>query len=212
MIAVGLGLFAAAIGAPRDATACGFAVERTVDPTSRFVASAEKSLDQAQYVNAATLAIRAFPDVKTAAPSDPLRARALRIVALSLVRADGALAIGPDATTGFRSDTAEAREKNVTWATTALRQLNAKRKNDPGLQTALGEALAKSPATRDEAAKLLGSLAEKDLVTTAEGWAALAKLRDAAGDRAARDVAVKRCEALATSPKLCQIGAPAKSS
>jgi hypothetical protein len=49
--------------------------------------------------------------------------------------------------------------------------------NNPSYRTDLGEALAKIPSERAEAVRILGQLADRDLLTKAEGYAALACLR-----------------------------------
>src|SRR5262249_20888918 len=125
--------------------------------------------------------------------------RALRILALAAVRTDGALTVG-----AMRGTTDAEKTQNLEWAVATLRGLNAKRPNNPALQTDLGEALAKSEQNKAEAQKLLGGLADKDLMASAEGYAALARLRQSAGDGAGRDAALKRCATMTTTPGICK--------
>ena len=81
----------------------------------------------------------------------------------------------------------------------------AQRINNPSYQTDLGEALSKVPAHQEEALKMLGELSEKDLLTSAEGYAALARLQAEKGDAPAREAAVKRCETMTKDPKVCDV-------
>jgi hypothetical protein len=189
----------AVAAAPRAADACGNAVYREIDSKSQLVASAEQALSDGHYARAAAKAVEAFPALKIVKPGDvPLADRALRILALASVRADGGIHAN-----GFKARTAGDRATNLDWSVATLRGLNAKRPNNPSLETDLGEALTKVPGSRDEAKKLLGDLADKDLLTSAEGYAALAGLRAESGDKAARDEAVRRCEAMTKTPRLC---------
>ena len=61
------------------------------------------------------------------------------------------------------------------------------------------------PAHQDEARKILGELADKDLLTTAEGYAALARLRSSKDDATAREGFVKRCESMTKTPAMCAV-------
>lgn len=190
---------------PSDATACGTAVYREIDSNAVIVARAEQALSTGKNAHAAIEAVKAFPALKIVKPGTlPLADRALRILALASTRADGGLTVGT-----MRGGTAADRASNLEWSITILRSLSEKRGNNPSYQTDLGEALAKVPAHRDEAKKILGELADKDLLTSAEGYAALARLRAESGDAPAREAAVKRCEAMTKTPKICEVPAVA---
>jgi hypothetical protein len=189
--------------APGAASACGTAVYREIDDNSQLVAQAEQALSDGKLNKAAAKAVQAFPALKIVKPgSVPLADRALRILALASVRSDGGLNLG-----GFKAKTAGERTTNLEWSVATLRGLNAKRLNNPSYQTDLGEALSKLPGGHEEAKKILGELAAKDLLTSAEGYAALARLRAESGDGTARDEAVKRCAAMSKSPSVCEVPA-----
>src|SRR5262249_20599719 len=142
-------------------------------PKPVLVASAEEALGAGKLAKAAAVTAQAFPGLKSIKVGTlPLADRALRILALAAVRSDGAVAAG-----GLWASTPAERAASVRWAIGTLRDLNAQRVNNPSYQTDLGEALSHVPAHHDEALALLSGLADKDLLTTAEGYAALARLR-----------------------------------
>jgi hypothetical protein len=187
--------------AESTAGACENGVRIAVDTETPRIARAEKALNEGQFTLAAVGVLQVFPHIRSApAANGSLTSRALRIMALASVRTDGALTAGD----AWRGTTAEEKSANVEWAITTLRALNKLRAKSPSLQTDLGEALAKVSKHHDEALKLLGGLADKDLITSAHGYAALAKLRETAGDKTGRDAAMKRCEAMAKSPGVCR--------
>jgi hypothetical protein len=76
---------------------------------------------------------------------------------------------------------------------------------DPQILTDLGVALAKSKTSRRRARGLLESLAERDLMTSAHGWAALATLRSAPALKAE---AVRRCRLMTRRPAVVCDGKP----
>ena len=218
--AVGFVLPAVIAGAPGQASACGMAVRLAgpvVAPAKKappspavLVASAEEALSQGKLAKAATTTIQVFPALKQIKVGTlPLADRALRILALATVRADGGLTIG-----GLNGTTPEGRAANLDWAIGTLRDLNAHRVNNPSYQTDLGEALSKVPAHHDEALQILADLSDKDLLTSAEGYAALARLEAEKGDADAREAAVKRCEGMTKDPAVCEVpdAAPAEQS
>jgi hypothetical protein len=197
--AMGLVLPVVAAAAPGAASACGTLVYREIDSSSQLVAKAEQALSEGKLGSAATKAVQAFPALKIIKPgSVPLADRAIRIVALASVRSDGG--IGPAAST---TKAGPERAANLEWSIGALRVLTAKRFGNPSYQTDLGEALSKVPEHHAEALKILADLSDRDLLTTAEGYASLARLRAEAGDATAHDAAVKRCENMTKTPQIC---------
>ena len=87
----------------------------------------------------------------------------------------------------------------------ALRRQLSATHDDPGITTDLGEALSKLDGGADEARSLLESLAARDLVVSPEGYKALAALRLQKGDAAGQQLAMKRCESMAASAKVCAV-------
>ncbi|WP_437966544.1 hypothetical protein WMF04_44240 [Sorangium sp. So ce260] len=180
-----------------------------IDHRVMGVARAEEALRDGRIAAAAGSVIRMFPEIRRIAhDKDPLLNRAFRVLAVATARADGALMIRAEVPRelleAWGGASAEEREANVAWSIRALRRLNEQRKDDPALQTDLGEALARAPEHRGEALRLLGGLAEKDLLASPEAYATLARLRALSGDAAGHDAAASRCEAMARDTALCR--------
>jgi hypothetical protein len=189
-------LVCAALAAPR-ADACGNGVEIEIDPRIDLVMSANAALDKDDPALAAKRALAAFPKLRTSALDNGLRGKAMRAMAVAIVRLDGAVTAAD-----FRADD---RDGNYVWAVRVLRGISIKRATDPAALTDLGEALAARSATRAEARKILELLAPRDLITNAYGWAALARARIAAGDTAGRADAVAHCAKMARTIAVCKV-------
>jgi hypothetical protein len=195
-----------------DAQACGMSVR--LDPTPQRptpvqeIARAEKALEGGQNLVASQAVLGSFPRVRNAeAGANPLETRALRVFALAIVRSDGA---ADEKKAGVATTGEWTAKSNLEWAAQALREIDAKRPNDPTVQADLGEALAKLPANQTEAMKVLASLAQKDLMGSPSAYAALAKLRSEKGDLAGAEAAVKRCEEMSKTPGICKPKSAAK--
>jgi hypothetical protein len=198
---VSVASLAAVSVAPR-ASACGMAIHREVDTRAMGIAKAERALQQGQFAAAALNVTQVFPAIRTAQPgADALQTRAMRVMALAVARADGAVTLGSD----WRGATPAQRATNLEWAATTMRTVSAARAGDPSAQADLGEALAKIPRFQPEALKILDGLAQKDLLGSAQAYAALARLRGAAGDKPGRDAAVTKCQAMTQTPGLCAV-------
>jgi hypothetical protein len=204
-IVLGFGLLAAAIpAAPSAAHACGDVFVPEIDHRIQGLASAEKTLRDGSTVAAAQSIVRMFPEIRSVNPGkDGMLGRAQRTLAVALVRADGAI----DLDVTWRGRTAEQKKKNLTWAVGALERARQQRPNDPSVETDLAEALAKIDGRHDEARRTLQSLADRDLVASPQGYAALARLQQEASDDKARDLAVQRCTAMAKDAAICTVGA-----
>jgi len=206
-LAVGIGAIA-----PQNAEACGGAwyPEVQIDYRIQGIARAEKQLEQGKHADAAASVIRMIPHIRNykAKSSDRIINRALRVLAVATVRGDGKLDIATQIPYELRGQWLAQKDgdetANLEWAVVAMRSVNSWKSDDPAVQTELGEALAKVDAHESEARELLGDLADKDLLGSAEGYAALAELRAANGDEDGRSAALKRCEAMAKTPGLCQ--------
>ncbi|AUX26377.1 hypothetical protein SOCEGT47_069380 [Sorangium cellulosum] len=205
-----LALASSVFVASGDASACGgVEVMPAIDHRVMGVARAEQALRDGRLAAAAGSVIRMFPEIRRISHGqDPLLNRAFRVLAVAAARAEGALGVGaevPRALLGAWGGTsAEDRRANIDWSIRTLQRLNEQRKNDPALQGDLGEALARAPERRGEALRLLGGLAERDLLASPEAYAALARLRALSGDGAGHDAAASRCEAMAKNTALCR--------
>ncbi len=196
-----LGLLVPALVAvsPGDARACGTALyysrvpggrpngpHRTVPNRTLLIAQAEQDLADGKHEHAAIKVLNAFPALKIVKPGTlPLSDRALRILAIASVRSEG---------------TTEHAYAGINWSVNVLRALNALHDNNPSYQSDLGEALAKHPRGREESLAILNHLADKDLITSAEAVAALARMKAEGGDKEGRDALVKRCEGMTKTP------------
>lgn len=195
-----------------DANACGMSVRMEPVPQKptpvQLVARAEKALENGNNVVAAKTVFKTFPRIRVAtAGNDPLETRALRVLALAVVRTEGRVS---EKSAGIASNTEWTPNANLEWAVQAMREIDSKRPNDPTVQADLGEALSKLPRTRQEALSILQRLAQKDLMGSPYAYAALAKLRSDQGDVSGAEAAIKRCEEMSKVRGVCKPFGPAK--
>ena len=195
-----------------EANACGMSVR--MDPTPQRptpvqeIARAEKALEGGQNLAAAQAILGSFPRIRTAtAGANALETRALRVFSLAVIRSDGTVD-EKKAHVASANGNEWTPRSNLEWAVQSLREIDAKRPNDPTVQADLGEALSKTTAGQAEALKLLQSLAQKDLMGSPHAYAALAKLRTQNGDSAGAEAAIKRCEEMSKLPGVCKAPAP----
>lgn len=213
-LVAGLALVGTIAALPAQASACGgewYPVMET-DYRPRGIAMAEKQLEEGKMLDAAATVIRVMPHIKSLkAERSTLVARAQRVLAMATARNGGALPVDaqvPDYAQGtWLGRTADARAENLEWSIVALRDVAETKKSDTAGTTDLAEALATVDSHKAEARTILEKLAEKDLVASPEGYAALARLRQAAGDEKGQQLALKRCEAMSTTPSMCRTNA-----
>ncbi len=210
-----LGVLGVSLFTGGQASACGGewipAVEmmQQVDYRPQGVARAEKDLQGGKYAAAAGAIIRMMPHIKslTAKESSSIVARAQHVLAVATVRSEGKLAIRrevPKFVQGsWLGTTPEQRRVNLEFAAATLRRVSELKDSDPQVQSELGEALAQLSGREAEAKTLLEKLADKDLIATPEGYAALARLRKSGGDQTGQVAALKRCQAMSEDPKIC---------
>lgn len=195
-----------------NASACGgewypYVEIEQIDYRPMVVGQAEKRIENGELQIAAGMIIRSMPHIKTLDPNKAkIVARAQRVLAVATIRNDGVLPIGDELPKRIQDtwlgSTAEDQRSNIEWAVASLEKIAEAKKDDPSLQTELAEGLAKLGDTQ-RARTTLEGLAQKDLIASPEGWAALAKLRGTAGDAAGRQAAMNRCTAMAKQPEMC---------
>lgn len=198
-------------GLTRDAAACGgewYPEAIQVDPRIHGVAQAEKTLAAGNRLAAAASVIRMMPHIKTLkAKPGTLVGRAQRVLAISLSRAGGALAVSGEVPrevlAGWEGARVGEAQANLAWSVQVLRRQASAKADDVVLKTELAEALARVSEHRNEARAILEDLAKRDLIASPEGYAALAQLRRESGDEDGQRLALKRCEAMAKSQDAC---------
>jgi hypothetical protein len=211
LVIAALAIVPALAAVTSDASACGMSVR--LEPVKakpspvQEIARAEKSLEGGSNTEAAKTVLANFANVRTVTAGDnPLETRALRVFALAVVRSNGTV---NERNAGSWSQTEWTPTANLEWAIQSLREIDAKRPNDPTVQADLGEALSKLPRTQDESLKMLGALEKKDLMGSPFAYAALAKIRGEKGDTAGQSAAIKRCEEMSKVPGVCKPATPA---
>jgi hypothetical protein len=216
-IAGALALSLSVLSATDDADACGgfldYQPEPQFDERPILVAAAEEQVEVGQQTHAAFGLIRSFPNVKRQQLGlSALGDRALHAMALAVVRADGTLPV-----VAFKADSDEARDGNIQWAVHVLHAYARRQPDNMLLTIELAEGLARQPARRLEAYRMLRSLEQRDLLADAHGYATLADLRrtshegkpafvahplKALEDASAR-LAVARCRTMAKEQAIC---------
>lgn len=196
----------AVVVAPGVANACGMSVRLEPIPQKptpvQEIARAEKALEAGSPGIAARVVVGTFGKVRgIEAGKDALQTRALRVFALAVVRSGGAV---QEKNLGVPEAEGWTTHANLEWAAQALREIDAKRPNDPSLQADLGEALARLPQSEGEAMLLLGKLAQKDLMGSPHAYAALARLRAKTGDEKGAEAARARCEEMTKTKDVCK--------
>jgi predicted Zn-dependent protease len=182
VIAAGLGMLALG-GVPRTAYAseCGMGDVDWFSGERVLVSQADELLDAGQPKEAAKVIQSLWPRMHEARPvtgSLPHIAEGVRVMALASVRSSGDV---PSAS-GWASDTAAERAANVRWGISRLRMLASASPDNRSAKVDLGEALSRVPGSEAEALALLEGVQAEHAITSAEGFAALARLRAAQGD------------------------------
>ena len=196
----------------QDARACGgeWYPEVMVDPRIHGVAQAEKNLQNGNRLAAAASVIRMIPHIKSL-KSKPgsLVARAERVLAVALSRSQGALTVASEVPRevlgGWQGESAGESAANLVWAVAVLKRQSEAKSDDVSLRTDLAEAMARVPEHRAEARNILEQLAQRDLIASPEGYAALAALLRESGNADGQKLALKRCEAMAKSQDACAL-------
>jgi hypothetical protein len=176
-----------------DAFACGSAIRMAEPSPTQMIASAERVLEVSPK-EAVRVVSAAFPAIRSATPGkDPLQTRALRVLAVALVRSN------PSA-------------DDLRWAVQTLRDIDKVRNNDPAVQADLGEALSNTDKGKTEAFAILSKLAEKDLMGSPYAYVALAKLRQEKGDTAGAQAAMTKCKEMSgkNAASTCKLVVAAK--
>ncbi len=195
-----------------NAAACGgewmpFVEIEQIDYRPMVVRRAEQAIEEGRYQAAAGLIIRAMPHINTLdAKKSKIVARAQRVLAVATIRHDGALPVRyevPKRVHGsWLGDSSADRLTNLRWSVASLRTIAQQRQDDPALETEIAEGLVALGDT-GEGGTILEKLAQKDLISTPEGWAALAEVRGTQGNSDGKAAALKRCEAMAKQPTMC---------
>ena len=191
----GLGL-----GNPTSAGACINGVEIEEDPRVAALAAADAALKDGAYLKAAKLAASAHPNFKNGDDRPRLASRAIRVLALVTIRTNG-LVFERNRLIGGADF---VRQKNLEWAVSKLQRRSMHQANAPAPLSDLGEALTRLPERHDEARRILEHLAERQLLTSAQAYAALARLRAASGDALSSAEALNACKRLSRHKHACE--------
>jgi hypothetical protein len=171
----------------RPAVACGGAMLDEATYVEQAIAKRALLQDAQQLVEIRSFEAAAATLQRVTPVPEGSEERGRRIFAKLIVRSDGAY-------DRFARHRPKERREHLRRATAVLASLP---RDDPRTLTDLAEALGKDPDRAAVARDLLEDLARRDLITSAEGWATLARLRTSPQ---ARDEATTRCQRMAIDP------------
>lgn len=161
-------------GIQSDARACDNAVFSRVDLGIAWAKRTEGKLNRGRNKETVEAVLARHPRIhKMDVTHDVIGNRALRIMALAVVRLRGEVPKGKD----FPSRTAEEKQANLDWAVDRMRKLSARHPDDATQRCDLGEVLAAQQKHWDEALELLDNVEQRDLMVSPHGYEALAKIR-----------------------------------
>ncbi len=204
-ITAGVGAFAP----PAEACGGGWWPEIQIDHRIQGIARAERDLAAGRYHAAAGSVIRMIPHIRAykRTTGDGIVNRALRVLAVATARTGGQLKLEkqiPRQLHSWLGKDADERQASLAWSVQALKSVSKLKKKSPAVQSELAEAMAQLPAHSDEARTTLEKLAEKDLLSSSQGYATLAELRAKAGDNDGRLAALQRCKTMAKDNRVCR--------
>lgn len=210
-----LALTAGFVSTPsHESLACGNGVELEIERAASAVAQAENTTNRGFHADALKLLAFMFPNGQPR--SDFLGQRAQLVAARAIARTGGRVGLlGIEAKEG-------GELSNLHLAGRFVQERLEKKPDDPALRTDYAEVLAAIPEKQSEARRILVELERKDLMGSAFGYAALARLRSTPRtaktgkelpswlaapletlDRAPREVDVARCERMALEDGVC---------
>jgi hypothetical protein len=167
----GLGLSLAFLVSPRPGAACEHSMQIELSPRQMALSQARPLADQGYLSSASRMALGVLP--KDAVVGKEIEVdRLLGVEAIAVVRSGGRLNQDPAA-----SPEARAPERAIEAALRTLEAIAAARPQDTLAKVDVAEALSRLPGRRDEALRVLEDLERKNVLPSAWGYAALARLR-----------------------------------
>lgn len=159
----------------QEASACHNTVDRKVDPSIAAIQDAERLNDAGKSKEAIARVLSVDSKAWTReVGKSPLGDRGLIILARATVRTNGDAYPQSDGSLGAH------RSQAFEWAASILRHNLALQKDSPVAQTDYAEALSRVGTGHAEAKRILEIAEARDVVSSAHGYAALARLRASA--------------------------------
>jgi hypothetical protein len=170
-VCAGLGLSAVLLGRPATGDACEHGLAIELSPRQTALSQARPLLDQGFVASASRVARGVLPADASVGKEHEVD-RLLGVEALAVVRSGGRLHLE-----GGGEGEARATERAIEAALGTLEKIAAARPTDTLPRVDVAEALSRLPGRRDEARAILEELERKNVLPSAWGYAALARLQ-----------------------------------
>jgi hypothetical protein len=169
----------AVVGGAAETEACVNGVEHAVDPRVELVAGAERATAAGRHAAALQSVARAVRSKEIKLGASTLDDRAYLVAALAVARTGGRY--------GWRGEEAppgKGMAENLQTAIGIVRHFYEKRPDDAAVATSYAEVISHEPSKEQEALRILSGLEVQDVLASAHGYAALARLRRRSGSGA----------------------------